>query len=178
MVVTLRSLTVGVLGLFSIPGSLSFLSLKSSKTFRGFSTSPPEWGRLGSTMSSTLSDTDVAEMGLTPRLKDIVDGLRALPDDKMRYKQILYLASKGESMPDALKTGPNKVPGCLSTVHVHATLNDEGLVYFQGDSDAQLTKGLVTLLVDGLSGYAPADIQGVSPEFIKFAGLGASLTPG
>ena len=45
-----------------------------------------------------------------------------------------------------------------------------GAISFQGESDAQLTKGLVTLLVDGLSGYAPADIQGVSPEFIKFAG--------
>ena len=127
----------------------------------------------------TQSDTNsLAELGLTPRLLSIVEGLRALPDDKMRYKQILYLASKAASMPEELKTEPNKVPGCLSTVHVHATMDEDGLMHFQGDSDAQLTKGLVALLIDGLSGYKPAEIHSVNPEFIKFAGLGASLTPG
>jgi Fe-S metabolism associated domain len=37
--------------------------------------------------------------------------------------------------------------GCLSTVHIHATCSNEGLVSFKGDSDGLLTKGLVALLV-------------------------------
>lgn len=54
----------------------------------------------------------------------------------------------------------------------------EGKVFFEGDSDAQLTKGLVAILIQGLSGCSAKEIQAVKPEFVKYAGIGASLTPG
>ena len=52
---------------------------------------------------SARSD-ELATMGLTPRLEEIVNGLRSLPDDKMRVKQVLYLATQGSEMAPALKT--------------------------------------------------------------------------
>lgn len=134
-----------------------------------------------STRKASGGDLDCLEnMKLTPKLREIVSGLRGLPDDKMRVRQVLFLAGKpGQDMDESLKIATNKVPGCLSTVYVNAYLDaDLETVQLQGDSDSQLTKGLVTLLVDGLSGYTPAEIQEVDQEFIKFAGLGASLTPG
>ncbi|TAF07196.1 MAG: SufE family protein, partial [Oscillatoriales cyanobacterium] len=64
----------------------------------------------------------------------------------------------------------------VSQVYITANLTD-GKVLFQGDSDAQLVKGLVGLLVEGLSGLTPAEIVNVTPDFIQDTGLNVSLTP-
>jgi sulfur transfer protein SufE len=68
-----------------------------------------------------------------------------------RYKQLLFYASKLQPLAAELHTAENKVEGCVSQVWVYPTLTD-GKVYFQADSDSQLTKGLAALLVEGLSG--------------------------
>jgi sulfur transfer protein SufE/stress-induced morphogen len=114
---------------------------------------------------------------LTDELAKMVRTLRNVPDDKLRYQQLLFLAAKAKPMDAALKVPENKVAGCLSTVYVHATQADDK-VYFVGDSDSQLTKGLVSLLVNGLSGSSIDAILAVQPEFIKYAGITQSLTPG
>ena len=95
---------------------------------------------------------------LPPGLERLVAGFERMGDEKIRYKQLLFLATKLEAMPEALKTDANRVPGCLSTVHVSATC-DEGGVQFKGDSDGLLTKGLVAMLVTGLSGCTAEEVS-------------------
>lgn len=112
------------------------------------------------------------------KLSELVCALRTISDDKLRYQQLLFFATRCPPMPNELKIPSNKVPGCLSTVHVHATLTENNTVKFQGDSDAQLTKGLVSLLLEGLSDSTPDEIAQIQPEFIQYAGIGTSLTPG
>jgi sulfur transfer protein SufE/stress-induced morphogen len=123
-----------------------------------------------------MSSTEI-DFGLPSKLQKYVDDLRNINDDRLRYQQLLFLASKCEPLDVALKIEGNKVPGCLSTVHIHA-INSNNQIYFKGDSDAQLTKGLVALLVNGLSGCTNDEIQKVKPEFIQYAGIANSLTPG
>ena len=53
----------------------------------------------------------------------------------------------------------------------------DGRVYYQAESDSQLTKGLAALLVKGLSGNTPEEIVAVGPEFIELLGLNTALTP-
>jgi BolA-like protein 1 len=128
--------------------------------------------------SSLYAAATITHQDLPPKLKSMVDKLKFVTDDKLRYQQLLFFASKAPAMPAALKTQENKVPGCLSSVFVHAEIDAQGCIQYIGDSDSQLTKGLVAMLVEGLSGSSSEVIQQVSPTFITEAGIAQSLTPG
>eukprot|EP00952_Eustigmatos_sp_NYUAD-ZCMA_P005736 24846-Eustigmatos_ZCMA.PRE.1 len=105
----------------------------------------------------SAAGVDEATLGLTPRLKDLSANFQ-LMDDRGRVQTLLRIAGTLTPFKDQFRIPENKVPGCLSTVFVRAYLND-GKVYYEGDSDAQLTKGLVALLIDGLSGCTAQQIQ-------------------
>jgi sulfur transfer protein SufE/stress-induced morphogen len=132
--------------------------------------------------AAALRMSGVASAGtataLPPPLAKLVAALAGLPDDKYRYKQLLHWGETAPALDAALKVDANKVPGCLSTVHVSVVAVGDGTVSLAGDSDAQLTKGLVVLLVKGLDGATPAEIAAVDPSFIKDARVAASMTPG
>lgn len=134
-----------------------------------------------------MSETDIASLNLTPQLESMTRAFGSIPDEKLRYKQLLYMANQLPPLDPALATPENKVPGCLSTVHVHCkpetkfneeTGENEVVLNYVGDSDGLLTKGLVALLIRGLSGCTADQIQKVDPEFINAAKITQSLTPG
>lgn len=113
---------------------------------------------------------------LPPALEQIVQRFQRVSDPKQRYEQLLSLAKRLESLPESDKIPENKVSGCTSQVYITADLVD-GKVQFHGDSDSQLVKGLVALLIRGLNDLTPAQILQVTPDFIQATGLNVSLTP-
>jgi sulfur transfer protein SufE/stress-induced morphogen len=135
-------------------------------------------------LHSAIEDTDLSTLHLTPELEMMTKAFASIPDEKTRHKQLLYMASKLPAVNDSMKISQNKVPGCLSTVHVDCTLEpkkDEEqvmVVNYYGDSDGLLTKGLLALLIRGLSGNTPEQIQKVNPQFIQAAKISQTLTPG
>lgn len=120
-------------------------------------------------MSSTIDS-------LPPNLAKIVQRFQRASDPKRRYEQLIWYGQRLNEFPEADKVPENKVPGCASQVYVTATLED-GKIIFQGDSDSQLTKGLVGLLVEGLNGLTSSEIVQLTPDFIQETGLNVSLTP-
>lgn len=111
----------------------------------------------------------------------MTNAFSSIPDEKTRHKQLLYMASQLPPVDDSVRISENKVPGCLSTVHVDCTTeikDGETVVNYFGDSDGLLTKGLLALLIRGLSGCTAEKITNVSPKFIQAAKISQTLTPG
>ena len=117
-----------------------------------------------------------AEKSLPPKLAKIVDRFKRRSNPKQKYEQLLWYAKKLPTMPASAKTENNKVKGCVSQVYITADLED-GKVSYQGDSDAQLVKGLVGFLIEGLDDLTPEEIIQIEPDFIEDTGLKVSLTP-
>jgi cysteine desulfuration protein SufE len=109
-------------------------------------------------------------------IEKLVQRFQKATDPKRRYEQLLWLAKKLEAFPEAEKTDENKVKGCVSQVYVIAALED-GKLHYLGESDAQITKGLVAFLIRGMNGLTPQEVVELSPDFIKETQLDVSLTP-
>ena len=109
-------------------------------------------------------------------LDRMVEKLGSTADPKRRYEYVLWLAKNLEPMRADQQTEAIQVKGCVSQVFVQGRL-DDGLMRWRGDSDALITKGLLALLIQGLDGLTPEQVQSMDPAFIAATGLQASLTP-
>lgn len=113
---------------------------------------------------------------LPPNLERIVQRFQQISDPKRRYEYLLWFAKRVPELPEVDRVLENKVSGCVSQVYITATLQ-ENQIFFYGDSDAQITKGLLGLLIEGLNGLTPHEITQLTPDFIQRTGLDVSLTP-
>ena len=90
-----------------------------------------------------------------------------------------YLIELGKSVPkinEENKKEENIIKGCQSKVWLHAEKQD-GLVRFYADSDAIITKGIISLLIRTFSNQKPEDIINASLDFIDEIGLRQHLSP-
>lgn len=90
-----------------------------------------------------------------------------------------FLIQMGKDLPlieDQYKKDENLIRGCQSQVWLHAELKDN-IVLFTADSDAIITKGLVSLMVSVLSGHSPKAIADSDIYFIDKIGLHSHLSP-
>ncbi|KAK1316601.1 hypothetical protein QJS10_CPA05g02092 [Acorus calamus] len=136
--------------------------------------------------TQSAPDDESILSSLPPTLRDIVRLFRTVSDPRAKYEQLLHYARTLPPMDPSLKTDRDKVRGCVSQVWVHArAISDAEVaassesvrVRFEADSDAVITKGLASLLVQGLSGCSASEVVRVRPEFLGLLGLQQSLTP-
>ena len=95
-----------------------------------------------------------------------------------RYQLIIDYANelKKHPMPEADKNDQNKIDGCQSPAWFTCGMED-GKIYYNGDSDAILVKGIVALLLHVLSGHTPEEIIQADLYFIDRIGLREHLSP-
>ena len=128
------------------------------------------------TLANTTSTTTESGSSLPESLAKVVKKFARIDDPKRGYELLIWFAKKLPTFPDADRLPANKVQGCTSQVYITAACA-EGKMHFQGDSDSQLVKGLVGLLVVGLNGLSAAEVLALSPTFIQQTKLNVSLTP-
>ncbi|GAB4297497.1 MAG: SufE family protein [Marinilabiliales bacterium] len=108
--------------------------------------------------------------------KEIIDEFSVFDEWMDKYAYLIELGKEIPKLDEKLKTNERLISGCQSNVWITAEYKD-GKVYFTADSDAIITKGLVSLLIRVYSGQTPDDIINTDPYFIKEIGLDNHLSP-
>ena len=109
-------------------------------------------------------------------LHKLVEKLKNAEDPKRKYEFILWLGKKLKVPNNSILIPENKVQGCVSEVFVKASIQ-EGKLYWEGYSDALITKGLLAFLINGMNELTPKQVVNINNKFIEDTGLKASLTP-
>ena len=110
------------------------------------------------------------------KLFNLVEKLKSSDDPRRKYEYILWLGKKLKVPNNSILIPEYKVQGCVSEVFVKATMQD-GKLYWEGYSDALITKGLLAFLIIGLNELTPKEVVEINNKFIEETGLKASLTP-
>jgi cysteine desulfuration protein SufE len=88
-------------------------------------------------------------MAVSAAFEEIVDNFELFDDWEDRYRYVIELGRSMPPLPDALKTRETKVDGCVSQVWLVPEIRDEDgadRLYFRGDSDAMIVRGLIAIL--------------------------------
>lgn len=104
----------------------------------------------------------------------LIEDFELFDDWEEKYEYIIDMGKKLPVMPDEHKSEENIIKGCQSVVWLNASFN-EGLVHFEADSQAMIVKGLVSMLLNVLSGHTPEEVLHADLYFIEKIGLTSHL---
>lgn len=115
-------------------------------------------------------------MTIKEKQQEVIEEFAAFDDWMDKYSLLIELGNELDSFDEANRLPQNLIEGCQSKVWLHAELKN-GLIEFQGDSDAIIVKGIVALLLRVLSGHSPDEILETELFFIDEIGLKEHLSP-
>lgn len=107
---------------------------------------------------------------------NIIAQFSELDDWMDRYQLLIDLGNEQEALPDQYKTESNLIEGCQSRVWLVCD-EQNGVLTFRAESDALIVKGIVTLLIQVLSGHTADEILDADLYFIHAIGLDEHLSP-
>jgi cysteine desulfuration protein SufE len=115
-------------------------------------------------------------MTIKEKQDTLIEDFEVFNDWMDKYEYIIQLGKDLPPIEEQYKTEDNLIKGCQSRVWLHADFKD-GKLYFTADSDALITKGLVSMVVGVLSGHTPKEIVDADIYFIDAIGLRSHLSP-
>ncbi len=114
----------------------------------------------------TISEKEQAIIGEFSMFEDWMD----------KYSYLIELGKDLPLIDEKYKTNQYLISGCQSRVWLHAELVD-GKMILTADSDAVITKGIVSVLIKVWSEQKPGDILNASTDFLDQIGLAEHLSP-
>ena len=107
---------------------------------------------------------------------EIAEDFAMFDDWMQKYEYLIDLGKELDPIDKKHKTEDNLIKGCQSRVWLHAEYID-GRIIYTADSDAIMTKGIVAILINVLSGQTPSEISTAKLDFINEIGLKEQLSP-
>ncbi len=107
---------------------------------------------------------------------EVVDTFSMYDEWLDKYEYLIDLGKNLEAYPEECKTEDKLIKGCQSRVWLDYKMQD-GKIYFKADSDAIITKGIISLLISVYSGRTPEEIASSDFSFIEKIGLKENLSP-
>ena len=108
--------------------------------------------------------------------QEIIEEFSVYEDWMDKYAYLIELGNELENLDPEEKNDQNLIKGCQSRVWLTAERNN-GKIFFKGESDAVIVKGLIALLLRVVSGRTPQEIMDSDLHFIDDLGLKQHLSP-
>ncbi|MCI6207794.1 MAG: SufE family protein [Prevotella sp.] len=115
-------------------------------------------------------------MTINEQQDEVIEEFEGFSDWMDKYQMLIDLGNDLEPLDAKYKTEQNLIDGCQSRVWLQADYVD-GQIVFTADSDALITKGIIALLIQVLSGHTPSEIAKADLYFIDRIGLKEHLSP-
>ncbi|MGM9785055.1 MAG: SufE family protein [Candidatus Cryptobacteroides sp.] len=108
--------------------------------------------------------------------QSIVDDFAMYDEWLDKYEYLIELGKNLGDFPEEKKTEDRLIKGCQSRVWLDCEVKD-GRLFFTADSDAIITKGIISLLIGVYSGRTPEEIASDDFSFVEQIGLKENLSP-
>ena len=116
------------------------------------------------------------ETSLEDVKKQVVEDFSLYDEWLDKYEYLIELGKNLDSYPQEARTDDRLIKGCQSRVWLDWQLK-EGKIWFAADSDAIITKGIISLLISVYSGRTPQEIAADDFGFIEQIGIKENLSP-
>ena len=115
-------------------------------------------------------------MSLEEKKQQVIEDFSLYEEWLDKYEYLIELGKSLDAFPEEKKTEDRLIKGCQSRVWLDAEERD-GKLYFTADSDAIITKGIISLLISVYSGRTREEIAGDDFGFVAQIGLKENLSP-
>lgn len=108
--------------------------------------------------------------------EEIVEDFSLYDEWLDKYEYLIELGKKLSAYPEEKKTEDRLIKGCQSRVWLDYSV-ENGRIDFSADSDAIITKGIISLLISVYSGRSAEEIAADDFSFLDSIGLKENLSP-